>query len=151
MSDRKLNRILSQITLLIRTIVVTITLLVTLAILIASGSLDALLLKTELAAQAPETSEVVDGIHVQTGLIDAPGLQLVVQNCTTCHSSKLISQNRMNLAGWTSTIKWMQETQNLWDLGDNEETILAYLATNYAPTEKGRRARLENIEWYELE
>jgi len=106
----------------------------------------------KLSVQEPEPApEVIDGIHVETGLIDAAGLTLVVQNCTGCHSSKLIIQNKMNLAGWTSTIKWMQETQNLWDLGANEQPILEYLANNYAPKKKGRRANLNAIEWYELE
>ena len=44
----------------------------------------------------------------------------------------------------------MQETQNLWDLGSGEEIIVNYLATHYAPTEKGRRQNLADIEWYEL-
>ncbi|MEO9483713.1 MAG: cytochrome C [Ekhidna sp.] len=151
MDDKKLNKVLSQITFLVRTIVVTLTLLVTLTILLASGALDTLLPRNDLDVKESKTQEIVDGIHIETGLIDSPGLQLVIQNCTNCHSSKLISQNRMNLAGWSSTIKWMQETQNLWDLGDNEAVILEYLASNYAPKKKGRRANLENIEWYELE
>ena len=147
MDDKELNKLLSQTTLLVRTIAATVSLLVTFVILLASGVIDDLFVN----GQEPPISEVVDGIHVETGLIDAPGLQLVIQNCTNCHSSKLISQNRMNMAGWSSTIKWMQETQNLWDLGDSEAAILKYLAANYAPKKKGRRANLENIEWYELE
>jgi hypothetical protein len=47
----------------------------------------------------------------------------------------------------------MQRTQGLWDLGDDESIVLDYLATHYAPEERGRRANLEisAIEWYELE
>jgi hypothetical protein len=47
----------------------------------------------------------------------------------------------------------MQETQGLWDLGDQEKTILDYLAANYAPEESSRRANLDMdaIEWYILE
>ena len=45
----------------------------------------------------------------------------------------------------------MQETQNLWDLGKNEDIIVKYLATYYAPEKKGRRQNLTNIEWYVLE
>ncbi len=54
---------------------------------------------------------------------------------------------------WLSTIKWMQETQKLWDLGPNTDKIVAYLAKNYAPTETGRRKNLELqvSDWYVLE
>ena len=94
---------------------------------------------------------IVDGIHVRTGLIDAEGLMAVVNNCTNCHSSKLVTQNRMNSERWAATIDWMQETQNLSDLGKNEEIIINYLVQNYPPQKKGRRQALANIDWYELE
>jgi hypothetical protein len=47
----------------------------------------------------------------------------------------------------------MQEKQNLWDLGPNEDEIVAYLAKNYAPQNHGRRKNLSitKDEWYELE
>ena len=48
-------------------------------------------------------------------------------------------------------IRWMQETQNLWDLGTNEELILDYLAKHYAPDEAGRRPNLPSPTWYVLE
>lgn len=98
-----------------------------------------------------ERTEVVDGVHVATGLIADDHYQLVVSNCTSCHSSKLITQNRATEEGWIKMIRWMQETQNLWDLGENEALIVEYLAKNYAPTFSGRRAVLENVEWYELD
>ena len=56
----------------------------------------------------------------------------------------------MNTERWNATIKWMQETQNLWDLGKNQDIIVHYLVTNYPPTDKGRREILTNIDWYEL-
>ena len=104
----------------------------------------------------PEVNEedfdkIENGIHVRTGFVDDKGLMTVVNNCTNCHSAKLVTQNRMSKERWTATIRWMQETQNLWDLGKNEEIIVNYLATNYAPTKKGRRQSLINVEWYELE
>lgn len=94
---------------------------------------------------------IVDGIHIRTGLVDDQGLMVVVNNCTNCHSAKLVTQNRMNAERWNSTIKWMQETQNLWDLGKNQEIIVNYLVKNYPPKAKGRRMALSGIEWYELE
>lgn len=99
----------------------------------------------------PDFDKIEKGIHLRTGFAEGEGLQLVINNCTTCHSAKLVTQNRMSKERWKSTIRWMQETQNLWDLGENEETIVNYLATYYAPIEKGRRQNLANIEWYNLE
>tara|TARA_R110002126_G_scaffold157104_1_gene304620 strand:+ start:52327 stop:52794 length:468 start_codon:yes stop_codon:yes gene_type:complete len=97
-----------------------------------------------------DEDKIENGIHVRTGLIDAAGLMAVVNNCTNCHSAKLVTQNRMNAERWNTTIKWMQETQNLWDLGDNQEIIVNYLVTNYPPIAKGRRMILTDIDWYEL-
>jgi hypothetical protein len=94
---------------------------------------------------------IENGIHLRTGLINAEGLMTVVNNCTNCHSSKLITQNKMSAERWNETIKWMQETQNLWELGSNQDVIVTYLVTNYPPTKKGRRMVLQNIDWYELE
>jgi hypothetical protein len=98
-----------------------------------------------------DEDKIENGIHISTGLIEADGLMTVVKNCTSCHSSKLIIQNRMNAESWNATIKWMQETQNLWDLGENQGVIVNYLVTNYPPVKKGRRENLKNIDWYVLE
>ncbi|MEM7380543.1 MAG: monoheme cytochrome C [Bacteroidota bacterium] len=94
---------------------------------------------------------VENGIHLRTGLVAAEGLQETVVHCTTCHSADLIIQNRLDRDSWVSTIRWMQETQNLWDLGENEEIIINYLVTNYPAIEKGRRENLKNVVWYQLE
>ena len=93
---------------------------------------------------------IVDGVHLDTGLVEGEGLTEVVNNCTNCHSAKLITQNRMNRERWNATIRWMQETQNLWDLGENQKKIVDYLVNNYPVEEIGRRANLTNIDWYEL-
>lgn len=98
-----------------------------------------------------EFDKIENGIHVRTGLKEADGLMAVVNNCTNCHSAKLVTQNRMNEERWIATIRWMQETQNLWDLGNNEKIIVNYLVTNYPPKKKGRREILTNIQWYDLE
>ncbi len=100
-----------------------------------------------------EVETIKDGIHLPTGLVYAEGFDLVRNTCTGCHSAQLVTQNRATRAGWQSMIRWMQETQGLWELGDNEGPILDYLATHYAPEEVGRRANLdiEAIEWYVLD
>lgn len=105
----------------------------------------------EAAEISPDTVTVAgDSIDQATGLIVDEALPLVVSNCTACHSAKLITQNRATREGWKSMIVWMQQTQNLWDLGANEDKILDYLARHYAPEQTGRRKNLENIEWYDL-
>ena len=97
--------------------------------------------------------KVENGIHVQTGLIYAKGFDQVRANCTVCHSAKLVTQNRATREGWEQMITWMQEKQGLWELGKNKTIILDYLASHYAPIEKGRRDHLDiaEIEWYILE
>ncbi len=97
--------------------------------------------------------EVKDGIHLATGMVYAEGFDVVRATCTACHSAQLVTQNRASREGWVNMIDWMQETQGLWELGEQEPIILDYLATYYAPEEVGRRANLdvEAIEWYVLE
>lgn len=86
----------------------------------------------------------------EVGLVQGEGLQLVLANCTNCHSAKLVTQNRFTREGWIQVIRWMQETQGFWDLGPNEDPIVDYLSTHFAPEAKGRRKPLE-VEWYSLE
>jgi hypothetical protein len=97
--------------------------------------------------------KVVNGIHLRTGLHNDTNLQIIIGSCTSCHSSKLITQNKATREGWKSMITWMQETQGLGDLGTNEPIILNYLSKYYAPVETGRRKTLDvaEIEWYDLE
>jgi len=104
-----------------------------------------------VAIPEEDFDKIENGIHVRTGFVEAEGLMETVNNCTNCHSSELVLQNRMSKDRWIATIRWMQETQNLWDLGGNEEIIVEYLVKNYPVVKKGRRSILTNIEWYDLE
>ena len=63
---------------------------------------------------------------------DAEGRNLVVANCTACHSDKLVRQNRATKEGWRELVRWMQKKQGLWPLDPaTEDIILEYLATHY--------------------
>ena len=97
--------------------------------------------------------KVEGGIHLATGLIYADNFDIIRANCTACHSGKLVAQNRATREGWKQMIRWMQQTQGLWDLGTNEPIILDYLAKYYAPKEVGRRQNIDiaAIEWYILD
>ena len=94
---------------------------------------------------------IADGIDVESGFVAEGEYLLVKQTCSACHSAQLVLQNRATREGWEEMIRWMQATQKLWDLGENEDKILDYLAKHYAPEYKGRRANLVVEEWYELE
>lgn len=103
--------------------------------------------------QEEDWDKIENGIHVTSGLIYADNFEIVRGNCTACHSGRLVAQNRATREGWQQMIRWMQETQGLWDLGANEPKILDYLATHYAPEEVGRRQNIDiaAVEWYILD
>ena len=87
----------------------------------------------------------------ETGMIVDKDLYMVKAQCTSCHSSKLIVQNRFTRDGWKQKIRWMQANHNLWELGDTEKQVLDYLEKNYAPQQMvSRRAPLKDIKWYDL-
>jgi hypothetical protein len=115
-------------------------------------------LDSEDKGEITELKEVIDaddlienGIHISSGLIVDEGYELVVNTCGSCHSFKLVTQNKGNKEDWRDIIHWMQKTQKLWDLGPTEDPIVIYLAKNYGPTQESRRSNLTNIQWYELE
>lgn len=87
----------------------------------------------------------------ETGLALGPGFDMVRAHCTSCHSSKLILQYRTSRQGWLDKIRWMQQKQNLWELGEAEPIILDYLAKHYPAIEKtDRRTPLKDVTWYKL-
>ena len=76
-----------------------------------------------------------------TGLIKNPGWQQVRAHCGGCHSHALVTSQRADRQTWLDIIRWMQETQNLWQLEpDTEAQIIDYLAANYPPQANRRRA-----------
>lgn len=115
----------------------------------------ALLQKLSLARSqqlSNDWDKVEKGIHVKTGMIYDSNFKHIQSHCLSCHSSKLITQNRADRAGWQSMIRWMQKTQGLHDLAESEPKILDYLSKHYAPKEVGRRPNIDmaEVEWYIL-
>jgi len=104
--------------------------------------------RPEVRREAALPANTADSLDAQTGLVLAPGLQAVKSNCLRCHSPKLITGKRASREGWLGTIRWMQQTQGLGDLGRHEAPILDYLARHYAPKQEGRRPALPHIDWY---
>ena len=88
----------------------------------------------------------------ETGMIIDKDLYMIKAQCTSCHSSKLIIQNRFTRDGWKQKIRWMQANHNLWDLGETEKQVLDYLEKYYAPTATiAHRQPLKDVKWYKLE
>ncbi|MDH3547010.1 MAG: hypothetical protein OEN22_07905 [Gammaproteobacteria bacterium] len=80
-------------------------------------------------------------IDAATGLIKNPGWEIVRANCGGCHSHAQVTKQRGDRQTWLELIRWMQETQNLWQFSpDVEAQLLDYLATNYSPRLNQRRA-----------
>ena len=78
-----------------------------------------------------------------TGLKMTGDWEVVRNNCVSCHSAKLITQQSGSESHWLGLIRWMQDKQNLWQFDpDTEKKIIAYLAENYPPLELSRRAAL---------
>ena len=63
------------------------------------------------------------------GLPPLSGVELVIKNCTVCHSADIILENHMSRKAWDKTITWMQKEQGLWELNKEvRKIILDYLS-----------------------
>jgi hypothetical protein len=128
---------------------------ITVLVLIIAGWLTLSALTPASSCQKTKTGTFADSLKndPNTGLAVDERLTLVVAQCTACHSSKLILQNRFTRDGWKEKIRWMQRTQKLWDLGESEPAVLDYLTKYYGPEQKtfdGRRKPLQAVQWYKL-
>jgi hypothetical protein len=80
-------------------------------------------------------------IDPASGLKMTGDWELVRNNCSACHSTRLITSQSGDEEQWLKLIRWMQATQNLWEFDpDTEARIIGYLAENYPPQVRQRRA-----------
>jgi cytochrome c5 len=95
---------------------------------------------------SPEPEPIVaaePAIDPVTGFKMTGDWEIVRANCTGCHSSRLVTQQRGTAQQWLTMIRWMQKKQNLWQFDPaTEEKIINYLAKNYPPSDAQRRAAL---------
>lgn len=76
-------------------------------------------------------------------LPEGPAKPLVIGHCSACHSLDLVTSQRGDADFWLKTIRWMQATQNLWVIpSEQEDAIVAYLATHLAEGDFARRPNL---------
>ena len=89
------------------------------------------------------------------GLPPVSGVELVIKNCTVCHSADIILANHMSRKAWDKTITWMQKEQGLWELNKEvRKIILDYLSkTQGISTNKVLRGpiRKNNNQMYEFD
>jgi hypothetical protein len=65
------------------------------------------------------------------GLPEGVGKELVMGNCTICHSESIILQNHMDRKGWNETIDWMQREQGMWELDKKDRNIILNYLSKY--------------------
>ena len=86
------------------------------------------------------------------GLPAGDGVDLVLENCTACHSTEIIRENHMSRKAWDEIITWMQEKQGLWELGEDRKIILDYLAKAQGIiTNKDQTVRKQTNPMYEFD
>lgn len=79
-------------------------------------------------------------VNPDTGLIIDPDSPLVEANCLACHASGLITNMRASRQAWLAAIRWMQQSEGLWEIpADDEEKILNYLTKYYGEKYDTRR------------
>ena len=108
-----------------------------------------ILITSLLIVQSAYAAQTIDS---KSGLLIDKGFKTVKQHCSTCHSLKIVTQNKASRQGWLDTIRWMQKTQGTSSLNaKTEKVILDYLANNYSSSKKSRRAPITIEKWYKYQ
>jgi len=90
--------------------------------------------------------------NMQQGLPSGPGIDLVLGNCTICHSTSIILQNHMDREAWDKTITWMQKEQGMWELeADDRKAILEYLSKHQGINQNMNRNSKRKQSMYEFD
>ncbi len=66
--------------------------------------------------------------------IRPPSVQitLMTDNCTACHSERLVAQQGLDREDWIELLEWMVEEQSMAEIEEPDLSIvLDYLTTNY--------------------
>ena len=89
---------------------------------------------------------------MQQGLPSGAGIDLVLGNCTICHSTSIILQNHMDRKAWDKTITWMQKEQGMWELeADDRKAILEYLSKHQGINQNMNRNSKRKQSMYEFD
>lgn len=79
-------------------------------------------------------------INPENGLYIDENVELVENHCLVCHNSSLIVNMNAGREAWIAAIRWMQESEGLWEIPvDDENKILDYLTKHYGEKYNTRR------------
>ena len=82
-------------------------------------------------------------------LVSGPGAEETYNNCTACHSERIVAQQGLTKSGWEELLEWMVEEQGMAEIEEPDYSlIINYLAENYntdrAEFSEAVRRRREN-------
>ena len=84
-----------------------------------------------VAPEAPAPPEATDGMF--EGLPETDGVELVYYLCSSCHSIRLVTQQRVTPARWDYLLDWMVKEHSMPELPPEDRTVvLAYLSRHFS-------------------
>ncbi len=84
------------------------------------------------APQAAPTPPVTSD-ETYEGLPESDGVELVYYLCSSCHSIRLVTQQRVTEARWDYLLDWMVKEQNMPALPpEDRAVVLAYLSRHFS-------------------
>ena len=86
------------------------------------------------SAQVAKTPEFAPRDENVRDYPDTPGRDDTFYACTACHGFKLVTQQGMTREQWDESLTWMSQRHKMpVPTPKDRETMLTYLAANYAP------------------
>jgi hypothetical protein len=87
-----------------------------------------------LSVSAGEAGTMFDPADDYWGLPRTDGYMLVDQNCTACHSIRIVMQQHQTEERWDYLLTWMVQDQGMWEMPAEERaSVLAYLVEHFGP------------------
>lgn len=88
---------------------------------------------TALRAPAQDPEAEISANEELGGLPDAPGAEDTFYQCTACHSTEIIKQQRITDARWDDLWQWMIDEQGMFEPEPETKTeILDYLKAHFS-------------------
>ncbi|GER06421.1 hypothetical protein GCM10007972_01330 [Iodidimonas muriae] len=95
------------------------------------------------SAQEPQkTDDEMDMPPDMAAMVAGEGRETSYYLCSGCHSTKLVTQQRLSRDRWAYLLDWMTKEQGMAELDAESRTIiLDYLSTAYGPSTTQRKTQ----------